>query len=120
MGERKPLPHKRTGQLQPRLIIFERLCQYSPPLEYQRGLNMEADRAAVDLGIAADLEQAQAEEEEVTPAPIQRQPKKRFVGRRQATESAAAGNDDNSAIENSSAVQGTLMIVVTGLERLLS
>lgn len=62
---------------------------------------MEADRAEVDLGIAADLEHAMEEA-----APVPRQPKKRFVGRRQAAENAANGNGDSSAIEDSSAIQG--------------
>ena len=45
---------------------------------------MEDDRAEGNLGIAADLEENQ---EPV----VQRQPKKRFVGRRAAAENAANG-----------------------------
>jgi 2-(3-amino-3-carboxypropyl)histidine synthase len=63
---------------------------------------MESDRAETDLGIAADLEQA-AEDA----APVQRQPKKRFIGRRQAAENALKGGEDSSAIEDSGAIQGT-------------
>jgi 2-(3-amino-3-carboxypropyl)histidine synthase len=55
---------------------------------------MEDDRAQVDLGIAADIEEAQ----DTTP----RQPKKRFVGRKHAAE--AASRDGNAG--DSVAVQG--------------
>jgi len=58
---------------------------------------MEADRAEGNLGVAADLEENQ---EPV----VQRQPKKRFVGRRQAAELAANGPSSGPSIEN--AVQG--------------
>lgn len=58
---------------------------------------MEADRAEGNLGIAADLEENQ---EPV----VQRQPKKRFVGRRQAAENAVKGASSETSIEN--AVQG--------------
>lgn len=62
---------------------------------------MEDDRAQVDLGIAADLEEAQA------PEPVARQPKKRFVGRRTAAEAAASKNEKGSGtIEDAGAIQG--------------
>ncbi|KAI6083901.1 diphthamide biosynthesis protein [Hypoxylon rubiginosum] len=61
---------------------------------------MEEDRAQADLGIAADIEEAHAP----PPAPVQKVPKKRFVGRR-----TAAGNAKNGAggpsIEDSGAIQ---------------
>ena len=60
---------------------------------------MEEDRAQVDLGIAADIEERQ---EEVA---AQRQPKKRFVGRRQAVE-AASRNGTNTAVEESGTITG--------------
>jgi 2-(3-amino-3-carboxypropyl)histidine synthase len=60
---------------------------------------MEDDRARVDLGIAADIEEAQAAAE-----PVQKQPKKRFVGRR--TADATAKNGNNTSIEDSGAIQG--------------
>jgi 2-(3-amino-3-carboxypropyl)histidine synthase len=64
---------------------------------------MEADRAETDLGIAADIEEAQA------PEPVTRQPKKRFVGRRTAAEAAASKNGNGSgSIEDAGAVQGTV------------
>lgn len=64
---------------------------------------MEDDRAATDLGIAADIEEAQ------TPEPVVRQPKKRFVGRRTAAEAAASKNGNGSgSIEDAGAVQGTV------------
>lgn len=46
--------------------------------------DMEDDRAEVDLGVAVDLEERLEEE-------VQRMPKRRFVGRRQAAEVAANG-----------------------------
>ena len=58
---------------------------------------MEDDRAETDLGIAADIEK--------TDESSKRQPKKRFVGRRQAAE-AALKNGANSNVEDSGAVQG--------------
>ncbi|KAL5345128.1 Diphthamide biosynthesis protein 1 [Pseudogymnoascus australis] len=53
---------------------------------------MEDDRAEGNLGIAADLEENQ---EPV----VQRQPKKRFVGRRAAAENAAKGAESGTSIE---------------------
>ena len=60
---------------------------------------MEEDRAQVDLGIAADIQERQEE------ATAQRQPKKRFVGRRQAAE-AASRNGGSTSVEESGAVTG--------------
>jgi 2-(3-amino-3-carboxypropyl)histidine synthase len=48
---------------------------------------MEDDRAQVDVGIAADIEEAH------TSQPAIKQPKKRFIGRRTADASARPGND---------------------------
>ena len=62
---------------------------------------MEADRAEADLGIAADIEQAA---EDIPAAP--RQPKKRFIGRRQAVENALNGRNDGSGNKTSSEIQG--------------
>jgi 2-(3-amino-3-carboxypropyl)histidine synthase len=59
---------------------------------------MEEDRAQVDLGVAADIEERQEEA-------AQRQPKKRFVGRRHAAEPSSR-NGANSNVEDSGAVQG--------------
>ncbi|RYP70861.1 hypothetical protein DL769_004836 [Monosporascus sp. CRB-8-3] len=59
---------------------------------------MEEDRAQTDLGIAADIEEAQS------PPPVQKQPKKRFIGRRAAT-NAAAKNNGTGSLEESGAVQ---------------
>lgn len=62
---------------------------------------MEDDRAQVDLGIAAELEEARAAE------PVARQPKKRFVGRRTAAQAAASKNENGSgSIEGAGAIQG--------------
>ncbi|POS78004.1 diphthamide biosynthesis protein 1 [Diaporthe helianthi] len=61
---------------------------------------MEDDRAETDLGIAADIEEAQA------PEPVVRQPKKRFVGRRTAAEASASKNGNGSgSTEDAGAVQ---------------
>ncbi|KAH8811566.1 putative diphthamide synthesis protein-domain-containing protein [Xylogone sp. PMI_703] len=57
---------------------------------------MEDDRAQVDLGLAADIEESSRE-----PIP-QKQPKKRFVGRRQATESVSRNSD---AVSESNAIE---------------
>jgi 2-(3-amino-3-carboxypropyl)histidine synthase len=76
---------------------------------------MEDDRALVDLGAAADIEEARLEvhttESETTknetPATTTttRQPKRRFVGRRAADEAAAAKATTEQG--GSGAVQGT-------------
>ncbi|KAL2259999.1 hypothetical protein VTK26DRAFT_6131 [Humicola hyalothermophila] len=59
---------------------------------------MEEDRALVDLGIAADIEEAQNTQN------VAKQPKRRFVGRRAAAE-AAKSNVGNTPIEDSGAIQ---------------
>lgn len=71
---------------------------------------MEEDRAQTDLGLAADIEESQLAQARETPAetehsaePVARQPKKRFVGRRAATEAAAK---NGTAEGESGAVQG--------------
>ena len=65
---------------------------------------MEDDRVEVDLGLAAEIEEVHIAEEAV------KQPKKRFVGRRTATEAAAAkAGSSNAAIEDAGAVQGMLL-----------
>lgn len=58
---------------------------------------MEDDRAQVDLGIAVDVEERLEEEA------AQRQPKKRFVGRRQAD---AAAKAPDGAHQEAGAIQG--------------
>jgi 2-(3-amino-3-carboxypropyl)histidine synthase len=66
---------------------------------------MEDDRALVDLGIAADIEDMHA------PQNLVRQPKKRFVGRRTAAEAAAKSTPNNASIEDTGAVQGNLNLI---------
>ena len=61
---------------------------------------MEEDRAQVDVGIAVDVQDSL---EEVA---AQRQPKKRFVGRRQAAEAASRNVTSNGA-RDVGAIQGT-------------
>jgi hypothetical protein len=72
----------------------------STTLNHLPASKMENDRAEVDLGIAVDVEERLEEE-----AAAQRQPKKRFVGRRQATEAASRSNAGGAG-EGSSAIQG--------------
>jgi hypothetical protein len=59
---------------------------------------MEDDRAQVDLGVAVDVE------ERLEEAAGQRQPKKRFVGRRAAA--AASSSETNGNMEQNGAVEG--------------
>ncbi len=66
---------------------------------------MEEDRSQVDLGVAVDVEE-QIEEA----AAAQRQPKKRFVGRKQAAE-AALRNETNGPVEDSGAIQSKCLVV---------
>ena len=81
-------------------------------------LAMEEDRRQTDLGTAADIEEAQLAQASPFPAienetestqngstPL-KQPKKRFVGRRAATE-ASAKNGSSGASGESGAVQST-------------
>ncbi len=57
---------------------------------------MEEDRARVDIGIAANID----EEEPQPSEPLLKQPKKRFVGRRTAAEATtSAGAGDAGAIQ---------------------
>ncbi|KAK3946132.1 putative diphthamide synthesis protein-domain-containing protein [Diplogelasinospora grovesii] len=60
---------------------------------------MEDDRALVDLGIAAEIEETHVAQNAV------KQPKKRFVGRRAAAEAAAKSGSNNASIEDSGAIQ---------------
>lgn len=75
---------------------------------------MEDDRALVDLGAAADIEEARLEvhtaDNEATKdeAPTTRQPKRRFVGRRAADEAAAAKGTTEEG--GSGAVQSMLRL----------
>jgi len=59
---------------------------------------MEDDRAQVDLGIAVDVEDRLEE------AAAQRQPKKRFVGRRTAEAASSSGSISN--VLHNGAVEG--------------
>ena len=80
---------------------FDREVMFSKPtLNHIPASEMEDDRAEVDLGIAVDVEERLEEE-----SAAQRQPKKRFVGRRQATEAASRSNAGGAG-EGSSAIQG--------------
>jgi 2-(3-amino-3-carboxypropyl)histidine synthase len=81
---------------------------------------MEDDRAQVDLGIAADIEEAQLTQahqsqsvDEDASQATTKQPKKRFVGRRAAAE-AAAKNTANHAEGESGAIQGSYETICLG------
>jgi 2-(3-amino-3-carboxypropyl)histidine synthase len=63
---------------------------------------MEDDRVQVDLGIAADIEEAH-----VSSKITQKQPKKRFIGRRTADASATTG-ETGSSTQDAGAVQGNV------------
>jgi len=65
---------------------------------------MEDDRLEVDVGIAADIEAAQ-------PPPPLKQPKKRFVGRRAATEAASKDDSGSPSIESSGAIQSQCLLL---------
>ena len=66
---------------------------------------MEEDRLQTDLGHAADIEAADAPPvHEPAPEPVQRQPKKRFIGRRTA---AAGAAKNGTSVEDSGAITGT-------------
>lgn len=61
---------------------------------------MEEDRAQVDLGGAVDAELGPENQQK------QKQPRKRFVGRKEAAERAEKRSDTNGTIEDSGAIQG--------------
>jgi hypothetical protein len=61
---------------------------------------MEEDRLATNLG--PDFDEGMVEE----PAPVSKQPKRRFVGRKTAEKSSEQPADPNANIEDSSAIQG--------------
>lgn len=62
---------------------------------------MEEDRAQTDLGVTRDLDFG-AEKQET-----QKQPRKRFIGRKEAAERAEKRGDPNGTIEDTGAIQGT-------------
>ena len=62
---------------------------------------MEDDRAQVDLGVAVDVE------ERLEEAAVQRQPKKRFVGRRAAEAASSSGTIGNQ--EHNGAIEGKMI-----------
>ena len=64
---------------------------------------MEADRAKADLG--PDIVFANSKTADV--ADVQKQPKKRFVGRRAAAERAERDGKASASIEDNGAIQGT-------------
>lgn len=61
---------------------------------------MESDRAQVDLGEAVDAELGIEEKQQI------RQPKRRFVGRKEAAERAEQSGGSSQTVEDSVAVQG--------------
>ena len=67
---------------------------------------MEDDRAQVDIGIAADIEESHAE---TVQAPV-KQPKKRFIGRRAAAEVGARSAAGTGSGPDGGAIQGMASI----------
>ena len=63
--------------------------------------NMEEDRAQTDLGEAVNAELGLENQQQK-----QRQPRKRFIGRKEAAERAEKKGDTNGTIEDSGAIQG--------------
>lgn len=61
---------------------------------------MEEDRAQADLGEVVDAEVCAEKQGK------QKQPKKRFIGRKEAAERAEKRGDTNGTIEDSAAIQG--------------
>lgn len=61
---------------------------------------MEEDRAQVDLGGAVDAELGLENQEK------QKQPRKRFIGRKEAAERAEKRSDTDVTIEDTGAIQG--------------
>ena len=61
---------------------------------------MEEDRAQVDLGGAVDAELGLENQQK------QKQPRKRFIGRKEAAERAEKRSDTDGTIEDSGAIQG--------------
>ena len=61
---------------------------------------MESDRAQVDLGEAVDAELAIEQKQQI------RQPKRRFVGRKEAAEGAEQSGDSSQTVEDSGTLQG--------------
>lgn len=60
---------------------------------------MESDRAQVDLGIAVEAEAV------VEGKPQERQPKRRFIGRKEAAERAERNGEASASIEDRGAIQ---------------
>lgn len=61
---------------------------------------MEEDRAQADLGEAIDAELSAENQQK------QRQPRKRFIGRKEAAERAQKKGDTSGIIEDSGTIQG--------------
>ena len=61
---------------------------------------MEQDRAQTDVGKAVDAELSAENQHK------QKQPRKRFIGRKEAAERAEGRADANGTIEDSGAIQG--------------
>jgi hypothetical protein len=72
--------------------------KFNPNQQSSIDTQMEDDRAQVDLGVAVDVE------ERLEEAAAQRQPKKRFVGRKAAEAASRIGANGN--VEDSGAIEG--------------
>ncbi len=78
--------------------------KFTTTLRKHHRRKMEDDRAQVDLGVAVDVE------ERLEEAIVQRQPKRRFVGRRTAEAASSCGTFGNQ--EHNGAIEGRLMSVL--------
>jgi hypothetical protein len=83
-----------------KLFVPLRLSCATPQQHAHSTRNMEDDRAATNLGPEID----EGIEEEPTVAP--KQPRRRFVGRKNAETANEQQADPNANIEDSSAIQG--------------
>lgn len=86
--------------LSPTNILFIPLPPRYAPEYAATTTTMEEDRLATNLG--PDCDEGIVEE----PAPVPKQPKRRFVGRKTAEKSSEQPADPNANIEDSSAIQG--------------
>ena len=86
--------------LSPTNILFIPLRPRDAPELAATTTTMEEDRLATNLG--PDSDEGMVEE----PAPVSKQPKRRFVGRKTAEKSSEQPADPNANIEDSSAIQG--------------
>jgi hypothetical protein len=87
------------------IMVGQAREKFPTPSPEQHRYRMEDDRAQVDLGVAVDVE------ERLEEAAVQRQPKKRFVGRRVADAASSSGTNGNQ--EHIGAIEGKIISLCT-------